>query len=525
MKANLYSIFIFLVGLLATYMVTKNFQQLELNAQKQEISTQSQAIGHTVQKQLLQHMQQLSLTTQRWHSIEQINRQWEEDTQTLKLLLPHLTNLNIYLLKQQPQLTINEDKQRYYANDTEISRAAKHLLRLDKQLTERQRKALFISPHSVLENNQAVVYLQTPIFNGKTLIGYLDATLNITRLLDQQVETFQIIFPFSLSEKGRTIHTVLPEGVMITDIEQQFNIPLLNHNWKLMVWPLHQHHFYQYIPFLGLILSILFALLFYVVRFNKVIRRKLSIQKTHLTAINKDFSASKSKLIQSNKLSSLGEIATGIAHEINQPLQVICIHADMCQEGLQNKQYGSVEKSFRSIINQVDRIEKIVKQVGSFGRDSEKDNYNTEIPANIFDNVINIVINQYNQENIELRQVLPPSLPNILCNKTQIEQVLVNLLINAKDAVEHADEKVVFIKAHDKEGKLYIEVSDNGSGIEPSKLDDIFTPFYTTKALGKGTGLGLSISYSIIHQHKGELQVSSEIGKGSTFTIILPLNH
>jgi len=525
LKSNLYSIFVFLIGLFATYFVTKNFQQVEINAQKIEISTQSQAIAHTVKMQVLSHSQQLSITAQRWQTINQINENWQRDTNSLITLFPALSDISVYLLKKQPKLNIDNKYQQYFASDTELLQTAKQLFSLKKRLSISESSRVFQSDHEVIGNKQIITYQYAPIFIDKELIGYLQSTVNITQILDQLVAKFQITYPFSLSETGRTIYTVLPNDVLITDVKQQFSIPLLGHEWKLMVWPMHQHHFYRYAAIIGLILSILFSQLFYLVRLNKANKHKLSTQKSHLSAINEDFKASKSKLIQSNKLSSLGEIATGIAHEINQPLQVICIHADMCQESLQKQNYRLVEKSFSSIISQVERIEKIVKQVGSFGRDSELDNYNKETPASIFENVIDIVINQYNQEQVELRQVLPPSLPSILCNKTQIEQVLVNLLINAKDAVEDCEEKIVFIKAHDKQGKLYIEVSDSGSGIEPSKLDDIFTPFYTTKALGRGTGLGLSISYSIIHQHKGELQVSSEMNKGSTFTVILPLNN
>lgn len=524
MKSNLYSILIFLIGLFATYLITKKIQQIELNDQKQEVITQSKSITNTVKLQLLLHAQHLSFTTQRWHSIEHINRGWREDVNALITRFPNLSNINIYLLKYQPDLTIDKERQRFFVSDIEQLQQAKQLVLLNKHLNKKEKGAIFQSPHLVLSNNQVITYQHAPIFHDEELIGYLESTLNITQLLDQQVALLQILHPFSLSETGRTIYTVLPKKTLISDIKEQFIIPILGHDWKLMVWPTHQYHFYKYVLIIGLFLSISLAQIFYLLRVNKENQRQLITQKLHLIAINKDFKASQSKLRQSNKLSSLGEIATGLAHEINQPLQVICIHADICQESLQKQDYRLVGKSFLSIIYQVERIEKIVKQVGSFGRDSELDNHNKEVPTAIFESVINIVINQYNQESVELRQVLPSSLPSVSCNKTQIEQVLVNLLINAKDAVEKCDEKIVFIKAHDKQGKLYIEVSDSGSGIDASKLDDIFAPFYTTKALGRGTGLGLSISYSIIHQHKGELQVSSEVGKGSTFTVILPLN-
>jgi signal transduction histidine kinase len=509
--------------LFATYIVTQHFDQVERANQEKEITVDSHSIANTIKLQVLQHALQLSLTAQRWQSIKDINKHWESDTNALVTLFPHLSDIHLYLLKKQPNLLIDKNKQLFFESEITLLQQQKQLASLDKNLNKLKKAYTQQSLAKVLTNNTVLIYQHAPVFEGEQLIGYLQASLNLTQLLDYKVAHLLIKNPFSLSETGNTIYSVLPENSLINNVKQLM-IPILGHKWKLMVWPTHSREIYRYTLVIGLLLSILLAMVCHLLQTNLCITRKLATKKLNLAKINKDFKASKSKLRQSNKLSSLGEIATGIAHEINQPLQVISIHAEICNESLQKQDYRLVDKSFLSILSQVERIEKIVKQVGSFGRDSELDYYNKELPTDIFENVINIVINQYNQEQVELRQVLPSSLPSVLCNKIQIEQVLVNLLINAKDAVEQCAEKVVFIKAHDKQGKLYIEVSDSGSGIEANKLDDIFTPFYTTKALGKGTGLGLSISYSIIHQHKGELQVSSELGKGSTFTVILPLN-
>lgn len=524
MKSNLYSIFIFLIGLFATYIITDHFDQVERVHQQQDIAIHSQSIASIIQTQVHQHALQLSFIAQRWHSIAQINKSWEEDASALQTLLPSLSDLRIYLLNEQSNLHIGKDQQLFFDHDSDLLLQQKHLASLNQQLDSNQKTALFQSAPRRLTNNQVIIYQHVPIFIENKLIGYLQATLNVTQLLDNQIDHSLIHYPFALSETGNTIYSLLPQASHINDVKKQMMLPILGHEWKLMVWAKHHRQFYRYTLVIGILLSVLLAMVCHLTQITRQLGIKLKIKKQNFVKINNEFKASKSKLRQSNKLSSLGEIAAGIAHEINQPLQVISIHAEICNESLQKQDYRMADKSFISILSQVDRIEKIVKQVGSFARDSELDNYNTALPTDIFENVINIVINQYNQENVELRQVLPSSLPCIMCNKTQIEQVLINLLINAKDAVEHSPEKVVFIKAHDKQGKLYIEISDSGSGIEASKLDEIFAPFYTTKALGKGTGLGLSISYSIIHQHKGELQVSSEVGKGSLFTVILPLN-
>ncbi|WP_019613004.1 sensor histidine kinase [Psychromonas ossibalaenae] len=523
MKSNLYSIFVFLIGLLVTYIGSNYYQKTELAAHKQEVISESQAISHNIQQQISKYAQQLQLTAQSWSTAAEINLHWTQQISTLKNFNPHIIDIKIYDFTGNQNLNIGTADYVHFDSDLQKAQQAKHREYLPKRLPVSNQNRIFMSPVFVLANNDTAAYIQIPIFIKNKLFAYLETAINISKLLEQQKQTFQLTSPFSISENGRTIFSVLPEASHINDVHEQMSFPIFGHQWKLMVWLNHQPVIYLYLPYIGGSTALLLALLTYLILLNRDYRNKILRHKKRLIKINNDFTASKSRLVHSNKLSSLGEIAAGIAHEINQPLQVICIHADLCNENLIKQEYHLVDKSFRTILAQVERIEKIVKQVGSFARDSELDNYHDQTPADIFSSVINIVSNQYQQEQVELRQVLPGSLPAVFCNKTQIEQVLVNLLINAKDAVEHSDRKVVFIKAHSKENRLYIEVSDSGSGIEADKLEQIFTPFYTTKTLGKGTGLGLSISYSIILQHNGELKVSSEIGKGSTFSVSLPL--
>jgi C4-dicarboxylate-specific signal transduction histidine kinase len=321
-----------------------------------------------------------------------------------------------------------------------------------------------------------------------------------------------------------TLFSLLPKKLHTNYIREKSSIELYGYKWQLMILsPISTHNKDLFLISASL-LAFLLALIIKLVSLIIGLHKQSINNKSQLKAIEEEFRNSKAKLIQSNKLASLGEIAAGIAHEINQPLQVICIHADMCLDNLHNGHHHLVEKSIKAIVTQTDRIEKIVKQVGSFGRDSELDNYCSEQPNAIFNNVMSIIDNQYKHDHVQLRHVITPLLPSIFCNKTQIEQVLINLLINARDAVETSETKVVFFKAHAQKHHLYIQISDSGTGIDPDKINDIFTPFYTTKPLGKGTGLGLSISYSIIHQHKGEIKVSSKIGQGSVFTVTIPFD-
>lgn len=521
MKSNLYTVFVFLICLLLTWLASSELQKKESLNQQQDIKKQSQTISFNIQQQLRNDALQLQLITQSWKSISDLNQFWKKDIETVKSFTPYLTDLKIYLIHKDKNVTIAS------TNLLEDEKLSKYHNYLPQKLSKQDADKHFMSPALLLNNadsskNKAIVYLHIPIFIDNQLFAYLQASVNLSKLLSYKINTLQLINPFSLSQEGKIIFSKLPEIAHINQVNGQFSLPVLSQNWTLMVWSEEKVSDRQYIAYIGVFLSLLLALLSHFIFLNRKLKQKLTLDKEQLRNLNQQFNDNSAKLIQSNKLTSLGEIATGIAHEINQPLQVICIHADLCNESLKKKNYSLVNNSFRAILSQIDRIERIVKQVGSFGRDSELDNYSMHDLRDIFASVINIVSNQYKQEEVELRQVLPPSLATLYCNKTQIEQVLVNLLINAKDAVEYSLDKVVFIKAYAKQGELFIEVSDTGSGIDKDKLDDIFTPFYTTKALGKGTGLGLSISYSIIHQHHGELSVNSQKGKGTTFTVCLP---
>ena len=524
-KSNIFSIFVFLVGVGSAYLISFHLNDNEKEIQLRNIKIESQAISHNIQHELKSDANQVQLVISRWNSIDDINQNWQTETNGLKKLNPYIDGIKLFPLMNKKSLTLNQidliqyeesiDKKRYYRNHAHLPLK----VNLIKQ------NAIYSSFSFGKEGRSQVFNLQIPIIINKQLFAYVETSININKLLQHKIDSFQIVHPFSISENGITLFTYLPQQTHINDVTGKYDLLIYGGKWQLMVWskaPLSKNNAFLILAiFSSLILAICAKLILML-----FIMRKKSLQtKQYLQQINADCEHSQAKLIQVNKLTALGEIATGIAHEINQPLQVITIHADLCQENLTDQNYHLVEKSFREIVNQVDRIEKIVKQVGSFARDSEFDSYKKEKPIEILNDVMTIIVNQYQQERVELRQVIPPSLPSLYCNRIQIEQVLVNLLINAKDSVETSQKKIVFIKAHEQSGSLYIQISDTGTGIDETKMNDIFSPFYTTKALGKGTGLGLSISDSIVHQHKGEIKVSSKVGLGSVFTVRLPLEN
>ena len=524
LKSNIYSISVFLFGLCFSYLISFQLTQNEKKLQHQNLKIESQSIKHNLQQKIQDDASQILLVINRWYSIDDINKYWLNDTNQLKSANRFIDDIKLFTIGNHQELKLpNND-----LINTEFAAHKRRLLRqrnyLPLKAEELNNTHVYSGPINHTYAYRDIVQLHFPVLINSILIGYVDVSINIDRLLQHKIDTFQITKPFSLSEDGITIFRSLPKKIHISDISDKFDLSIYGRKWKLMIWsnitPRDERFFLVFM----LLISFLAAISVKLLLINITMREKIKSDKELLKQVDNNFKHSEAQLIQSNKLASLGEIAAGIAHEINQPLQVICIHTEMCQENLLCQNYHLVEKSFKAIVSQVDRIESIVKQVGSFGRDTELDNYKNEDTLSIFNNVMIIIINQYNNDGVELRQVIPPSLPPLFCNKIQIEQVLINLLINAKDSVETSRKKVVFIKAHVQKNNLYIQVSDTGCGIDPTKINEIFTPFYTTKPLGKGTGLGLSISYSIIHQHKGDIKVTSEIGKGTIFTMRLPLS-
>ena len=523
LKSNIYSIFVFVIGLCFAYLISFQLTQKEKKLQHQNLKIESQAIKHNLQTKLQSDAAQILLIINRWRNIDDINQYWLDDTDKLKKINPFIQDIQFFPLKTYKKFKLPQDDLISSQFETDKKRQLRNRNHLPLNVSQLNTSHVYSSRMNHTYAAQKTFALQFPVLIDSSIIAYVEVSINIDKLLRHKIDTFQITKPFSLSEDGMTIFSSLPKNMYLDDIFDKFDLTIYDRTWKLTIWSNITPRDKELFLIFTVLISSLAALAVKLLFLYFIMRDNIRNKEEELKRIDDDFKHSEAKLIQSNKLASLGEIAAGVAHEINQPLQVICIHTEMCQDNLLHENYHLVEKSFKAIVNQIDRIEKIVKQVGSFGRDTELDSYKEENASNIFNNVAAIIISQYKQDGVELRQVIPPSLPAIPCNKIQIEQVLINLLINAKDSVETSRNKIVFMKAHVHKKNLYIQISDTGCGIDPTKINEIFTPFYTTKPLGKGTGLGLSISYSIIHQHKGEIKVTSEIGKGTVFTVRLPL--
>jgi PAS domain S-box-containing protein len=224
------------------------------------------------------------------------------------------------------------------------------------------------------------------------------------------------------------------------------------------------------------------------------------------------------QLIRSQKMEAIGTLAAGIAHEVGNPLTSISSLVQVIQRTTDDA--FAIEK-LEMIKNQINRISKIIRDLVDFSRPSAYVMKPTDIHQVLHD-ALNIVRYGKKVKNIIFDLKLAEDLPLLSLVPDQLVQVFINILMNAVDALE-GKPGTISIKTMQKEGFLYVSVSDTGKGIAPEEREKIFEPFYTTKEVGKGTGLGLWVSYGIIKNFGGEIVVESTPGRGSTFTIELPV--
>ncbi len=229
--------------------------------------------------------------------------------------------------------------------------------------------------------------------------------------------------------------------------------------------------------------------------------------------------------IQTAKLSSLGEMAGGVAHEINNPLAIIRGTAELHLRRIQMDKATneSLKEAFEKILSTIDRMAKIVKALRTFARDGQNDSFETTPVKQIVDDVMAFSAERLKANEVHLRLKLEPNL-SFDCQLIQIEQVVLNLLNNAFDAVLDYPEKWVEIEAYRKNDDAYIHVTDSGKGIPDEVVQKLMSPFFTTKEVGKGTGLGLSVSSGIAKMHNGSLYYDKDC-KNTRFTLKIPIHH
>ena len=233
------------------------------------------------------------------------------------------------------------------------------------------------------------------------------------------------------------------------------------------------------------------------------------------------------QIVETGKLASIGELAAGIAHEINNPVAIMVEEAgwiqDLLSEGIdKGDNFEEFKRALKQIETQGHRCKGITHKLLSFAR--KTDSRVETIQLNEFVNeVVDLLSQKFKYANIEVDVQLYPELPTIQASATEVQQVLMNILQNAVYAMEKTGGKITILTGVDDQN-ISISINDTGPGIPPDNLARIFDPFFTTRPVGKGTGLGLSICYGIINKMGGRIDVESKLDEGTTFTIVLPLD-
>ncbi len=249
---------------------------------------------------------------------------------------------------------------------------------------------------------------------------------------------------------------------------------------------------------------------------SKVRERTSQLEAAHL------------KLIQSDRMASLGQLAASVAHEINNPVSGVLNLSMLMQRILKEDGIppGRVEE-FRRYLSQVtsetSRVGRIVSDLLSFSRRSKPQRSAADINA-IVQTTVSLVTHKLQLSGVEVTLDLAPDLPHVKCDASQIQQVAMNLVLNAAESIKGAGRVTVVTRRAAGGDEVVLEVRDTGSGIPPELLGKIFDPFFTTKEEGKGVGLGLAVVYGIVEAHGGGIDVESRVGEGSEFRVTLPVS-
>jgi signal transduction histidine kinase len=272
-----------------------------------------------------------------------------------------------------------------------------------------------------------------------------------------------------------------------------------------------------------------------------------------LQQLNQKLKETQSHLMQADKLASIGQLAAGVAHEINNPIGFVYSNLGTLSKYIQNifdlldayertecaladkeiraclqiaKKKSDIEfmkEDLQALIDEskdgITRVKTIVQSLKDFSHVDDTDAWQHSNLHHNLDSTLNIVNNEIKYKAEVIKEY--GNIPEVECLPSQLNQVFMNLLVNAAHAIEQHG--TITLRSGQKDGKVWVEISDTGNGIAPEHMQKIFDPFFTTKPIGQGTGLGLSLSYGIVQKHHGNIEVKSELGKGTTFRVWLPI--
>ncbi|HMD90074.1 MAG TPA: ATP-binding protein, partial [Anaerolineaceae bacterium] len=225
-------------------------------------------------------------------------------------------------------------------------------------------------------------------------------------------------------------------------------------------------------------------------------------------------------LIQSEKLAAVGQLAAGVAHEINNPLAAIIANAQILQRELPEAN-PETKESLKLIETAGLRASQVVSNLLGLAYKEKKYEFESFSLNETIESALSLVKYGMTNRSIKVELELGEAMPEIIASKSHLQGVWINLIINSMDAIQRPDGKISIKSSYDNK-EFRVTIADNGKGIPREQLSRIFEPFFTTKSAGKGTGLGLSVCMSVIKEHLGDIQVESQAEQGTKFTVILP---
>ncbi len=257
-------------------------------------------------------------------------------------------------------------------------------------------------------------------------------------------------------------------------------------------------------------------------RFMQELETKVEERTRQLNVANR-------KLLQTDRMASLGQLAASVAHEINNPLSGVLNLSMLLQRivkdtGIPPDRLPEFRRYLAQVVQETARVGRLVQDLLAFSRRSKPQQTSIDLNA-LVSTTINLLDHKLKLMNVTAELHLDPQLPRIWCDGSQMQQVLINLIMNAAEAAQVKPEGRISVstRLNSEAGELVLAVTDNGDGIPPEYRARIFEPFFTTKGEGKGVGLGLAVVYGIVEAHRGSIDVESDNGAGTTFTVLLPL--
>ena len=272
-------------------------------------------------------------------------------------------------------------------------------------------------------------------------------------------------------------------------------------------------------------LSLLTAMLVDRMEKEKKARAELSAAYQELSEYHQRLKESQEELIQAEKLTSLGQMAASIAHEVNNPLAGVLVYTQLLTKKIAGNKFSKeVALDYLSKMDsELARSTRLIRNLLDFARQSPP--ALREVNLNeVVNRALDLAAHSAELQHIQIIKELNPSVPELVADFDQLQQVCTNLILNAIQAMPEGG-RLTLRTSTANDSQLKIEVQDTGCGISPENIRKLFTPFFTTKGKGKGVGLGLAVAYGIIQRHKGRIAVQTKEGEGTTFTIYLPLHH